>query len=190
MLSNESGSVSGTAFVSSEVTSGSISRTRRCSWSVTIDEREQGWLTDLFHARFREVLTHTSFRYDLVVPSYVLMPDHFHLMIMGTHDSTDQRVAMRYFRKQLNWILKPGGFKLQKQGYDHVIRDESRRQNLFETIVAYVRENPMRARMVEDHAEYRFAGCLVPGYPELDVWAENFWDSFWKLYWRQRDKGS
>tara|TARA_R110002096_G_scaffold42144_22_gene113826 strand:- start:7070 stop:7645 length:576 start_codon:yes stop_codon:yes gene_type:complete len=162
-------------------------------WSMTIEERKQGWLTELFHARFRELLTHMAFRYHVICPSYVLMPDHLHLLLMGYHESSDQRVAMRYFRKQLNWVLRPEGFQLQKQGYDHVLREDSRKPSIFEKVAGYVQENPLRAGLVADYDElpsYPFAGCLVPGYPELDVWTDEFWESFWKLYWllREREK--
>ncbi|MDF1659625.1 MAG: hypothetical protein P1U58_18550 [Verrucomicrobiales bacterium] len=159
-------------------------------WSMAIDQRKQGWLNDLFHARFREVLTHTGFRYCLACPCYVLMPDHAHLLLMGyDEEGADQRRAMRYLRKQINWLLATEGFKLQKQGHDHVLREESRRQSVFQTVAGYVRENPLRAGLVTEDSlsEYRWGGCLVPGYPELDVRADGFWDSYWKIYWQLRD---
>ena len=165
-------------------------------WSMTIDNRKKGWLTDLFHARFREILTHTAFRYKVIIPSYVLMPDHLHLIAMGYSESSDQKIAMRFVRKQLNWILKPAGFELQKQGFDHVIREESRKPDVFPKVVGYVRENPLRGELVSDADDlpsYLHAGCLVPGYPELNVWDETFWDSFWKLYYlhcESEEKGS
>ena len=159
-------------------------------WSMTIDGRRQGWVADVLHARWRELLTHTAFRYGILCPSYVLMPDHIHLLAMGYLESSDQRRAMRYFRKQLNWMLRPQGYQLQKQAHDHVLREQSRKPSVFQTVAGYVRENPLRAGLVEKWEElpnYPFAGCLVPGYPELDVWDEDFWETFWKLYWQLRD---
>jgi putative transposase len=158
-------------------------------WSMSMDRRKTGSLSDLFHYRFREILAHAAHRYHLICPAYVLMPDHWHLILMGVEESTDQRVATRFFRKQLNWILRPEGFELQKQAHDHVLRENSRTQNVFETVVGYVRENPLRAALIEapeDLSDYPFAGCLVPGYPELDIWNADFWESLWKLYWLAR----
>lgn len=159
-------------------------------WSMSLDQRKTGWLSDGFHFRFRELLTHTAFRYQLICPCYVLMPDHFHLIWMGYDEAgSNQRVAMRFLRKQTNRVLRPMGFELQKQGHDHVLREKSRKQSVFETVVGYVRENPLRAGLVkgsEELPDYRYAGCLVPGYPESQMWDERFWESFWKLYWKLR----
>lgn len=169
---------------------------RECAvvhWSMTIDQRKRGWLTDLFHARFRELLTHTAFRDDVIIPCYVLMPDHLHLLAMGYRESSDQRIAMRFFRRQLNRLLRADGFQLQKQGYDHVLREKSCKPCIFEKVAGYVFENPLRAGLVtdfEDLSKYPYAGCLVPGYPELDVWADDFWETFWKLYWLLRERES
>lgn len=161
-------------------------------WSMTIADRKQGWLTELFHAKFRELLTHTAFRYGLIFPAYVLMPDHLHLLAMGIRESSDQRLAMRYLRKHLNWILKPAGYQLQKQSHDHVLRKKSRTRSLFQKVVQYVQENPLRAGLVATPLNlptYPYSGCLIPGYPELDQWDEKFWGTFWKLYilFRERE---
>ncbi|MEZ6137535.1 MAG: hypothetical protein R3C53_21825 [Pirellulaceae bacterium] len=48
-------------------------------WSVNIRDRRQGWLTAPFLYRFRELLTHTTFRYGLACPIFCLMPDHIHM---------------------------------------------------------------------------------------------------------------
>ena len=152
-------------------------------WSMTIAERKQGWCTEWFHAKFRELLTHVTFRYGLLFPTYVLMPDHLHILAMGFRETSDQRLAMRFLRKQMNWALKPAGYQLQKQGHDHVIRQRSRTRSVFQKVVQYVRENPLRAGLVESPGElpkYPFSGCLVPGYPELNQWDEKFWGVFWK----------
>jgi len=159
-------------------------------WSMTIAERKQGWCTEWFHAKFRELLTHVTFRYGLLFPTYVLMPDHLHILAMGFRETSDQRLAMRFLRKQLNWVLKPVGYQLQKQGHDHVIRKRSRTRSVFQKVVQYVRENPLRAGLVEtpeELSQYPFSGCLVPGYPELDQCEEKFWGLFWKLYIQFRE---
>ena len=159
-------------------------------WSMTIADRKQGWLTTEFHSLFREILTHTAFRNGLLVPAYVLMPDHLHLLAMGYRESSDQRRGIRYLRKHLNRLLKPIGFLLQKQGYDHVIRKESRKRSLFQKVVQYIHENPLRANLVESPVDlpmYPYSGCVIPGYPEVNPWDESFWGTFWKLYIRLRE---
>ena len=95
-------------------------------WSLTIDERKTGWLVSAFHFQCRELLTHTMFRYGLCCPVYCLMPDHIHMLWLGLLDSADQRVAMKFFRGQLNAVLEEQHLRLQQQAFDHVLRDEER----------------------------------------------------------------
>ncbi len=64
-------------------------------WSMTIDDRKTGWLKPIFYDKFRELLTHTCFRYGLACPIFCLMPDHLHLLGLGLVDSADQRLAMK-----------------------------------------------------------------------------------------------
>ena len=52
-------------------------------WSMAMHERKREWLTSLFHLEFREILTHTMFRYGLCCPIYCCMPDHIHLLCLG-----------------------------------------------------------------------------------------------------------
>ena len=32
------------------------------------------------------------------------------------------------------------------------------------------------------YREYKFTGCLVPGYPDLCPWQEQYWELFWRIY--------
>src|SRR5262245_10237704 len=100
-------------------------------WSMTIEDRKTGWLVPIFYYKFREILTHTAFRYGLACPIYCCMPDHLHLLWVGILDRCDQRHAARYFRKQLNLVLEKLGVQLQNQPYDHVLRDEQREHSAF-----------------------------------------------------------
>ena len=52
-------------------------------WTITLERRATGWLDDLFHLHFRELLLHAAARQGLLCPAYVLMPDHIHLLWMG-----------------------------------------------------------------------------------------------------------
>ena len=74
-------------------------------WSLTIKDRKQGWLQPIVLYKFRELLTHTMFRYGLCCPIFVLMPDHFHMMWVGILDEADQLPAMKHFRGRLNDTL-------------------------------------------------------------------------------------
>ena len=149
-------------------------------WSMAIKNRGTGWLTELFHSRFREVLLHTAIRYELVCPTYCLMPDHFHCLWLGIALRADQLQAAAFFHRQINGLLKPRS--LQKQAYDHVLSREEREHGAFQRLAFYIFENPVRKKLVEQASDYPFSGTLVPGYPDLSMHGAGYWDLFWNLY--------
>jgi REP element-mobilizing transposase RayT len=153
-------------------------------WSMTMEDRRTGWLIPIFYYKFREILTHTCFRFGLCTPIYCCMPDHIHLLWIGIAETCDQRLAARYFRKNLNVVLEKLGAQFQSQPYDHVLREEDRERNAFETAAEYIAQNPERAKLVPTGGfrDYKYTGCLVPGYPELSPWQPQYWDTFWKVY--------
>ncbi len=146
-------------------------------WTMTIEDRKQGWLIPIFYYKFREILAHTMFRYGLCCPIYCCMPDHIHLLWMGLLDDSDQRPAVKFFRTQLNTILEKLGARLQHQPCDHVLRDEELQRSAFQDVIEYIARNPERAGLVplDGFQQYKFTGCLAPGYPDLNLWQDGFW---------------
>ena len=108
------------------------------------------------------------------------MPDHLHMVWMGLYTESDQLRAIKHFRKSLNESLRRVGFELQDQAYDHVLRDEKRREPAFRDVCEYVARNPERAGLVEadGYRNYKFTGCIVPGYPQLRPFEDGFRDEF------------
>jgi hypothetical protein len=155
-------------------------------WSMTMEDRKTGWLIPIFYYKFREILTHTMFRYALCCPIYCCMPDHLHLLWVGILERSDQRNAAKFFRAHLNPILEKLGARFQQQPHDHVLSEAERERDAFPSMVEYIARNPERAGLVkaDRYREYPFTGCLVPGYPALKPWQENYWDLFWRLYAR------
>jgi len=153
-------------------------------WSLTMEDRRTGWLVPIFYYKYREILTHASFRFGLCCPIYCCMPDHIHLLWVGLLESCDQRNAMRYVRKQLNPVLDTFGARFQKQPYDHVLREEERERGAVEEVAEYIARNPERRGLVppDGYAKYPFTGCLVPGYPELKPFEDGYWDRLWRVY--------
>lgn len=150
---------------------------------MTIDQRKTGWLSRAFYFQFREILTHTAFRHGIACPIYCCMTDHLHLLWMGITDASDQRLAARFFRTQLNIPLRELGYEFQTQAYDHVLRDDERQEAAFEAIAEYIARNPERAGLVpnDGYREYPYTGCLMPGYPNLSPWQADYWELFWQL---------
>jgi len=151
-------------------------------WSMTIDRRKTGWLCGRFHDGFRMIMAHTMFRYGLCCPIYCCMPDHLHLLWIGVLDDANQLLAVRTFRLQLNRLLAQWLCALQRESYDHVLREEERERGAFEQIGEYIARNPERKGLVatDGFRGYPYTGCVVPGYPELDLWAPDYWSRFWR----------
>jgi len=160
-------------------------------WTMTTRDRQTGWLIPIFYYKFREILTHTMFRYGLTCPIYCCMPDHLHMLWIGILDQADQRVAAKYFRKQINPALDKLGTQFQRQPYDHVLSEEEREREAFENVAEYIARNPERRELVppDGFRDYKYTGCLVPGYPELNVWQDDYWDRFWRTYSYLRTNG-
>jgi putative transposase len=149
-------------------------------WTLCIGNRSTGWLTEVFHVRFREIMVHAAKRQQFVCPVYCLMPDHIHLIWMGLEPATNQRRGMKFFREHVGPFLRP--YHFQHQAYDHVLREKERRKNAFETVCRYIIANPVRANLVSEAGHWAFSGCVIPGYPTLHPQQTEFWPRFWKLY--------
>jgi putative transposase len=160
-------------------------------WSLTLRDRKQGWLSDVFFYRFRELITHTAFRYELACPIFCLMPDHFHMLWMGLSETCDQLLAMKHFRKTTNELLGRLGYALQDQAYDHVLRDGEKRDTGFREVVEYIARNAERAQLIraDEFASYPFSGCVLPGYPELRLFEQDFWAKFDRIISFLRKEG-
>lgn len=152
-------------------------------WQMTIQDRAQGWLKPGFHARFREVLLHTLARHDLVCPIYCLMPDHMHLLWMGTSSDADQKLAAKFFREHVNALLHRSlnGIRFQKQAYDHVLRQSEQGADAVREMAWYIQQNPVRAGLEVEESDWPYLGCMVPGYPTFHPLQEKYWKRFWKI---------
>jgi REP element-mobilizing transposase RayT len=153
-------------------------------WTLTVFDRATGWLSPSLHSLFRELILHASAREGLLCPTYCLMPDHVHLVWMGLRLDSDQLNGMAFLRTHLEPALAPARF--QPQPHDHVLRAEDRRKNAFAKVCQYDLMNPVRAGLVKTPEDWRFSGCVVPGYPRLHPLEEEYWPTFWKVYARAR----
>jgi REP element-mobilizing transposase RayT len=159
-------------------------------WSMTMDDRQTGRLTPAFAQTFRELLLHSCGRYGALCPVYCLMPDHLHLLLHGWRADADQRLLIAHLRRHVNARL-PAGCALQKQPYDHVLRDEEKGRDGFRAVAFYIANNPVRAKLAREWAEYAFTDSVVPGYPELHVQNTDFWERHWRVhaYLREGERG-
>lgn len=92
---------------------------------------------------------------------------------------------MAWLRREWNHLLGP--HKLQKQPFDHVLRESDREQGAFAELVSYILRNAVRKQLVEDWREWPHLGACFPGYPKLDPRQVYFWENFWKAVHAQSD---
>ena len=152
-------------------------------WTMTLADRAVIHLDDLFHTRVRELLLHATVQQRVFFPAYCLMPDHLHLLAVGTSPGSDQLLAIRFIRSHLGaLLLAPLGLRLQKQAFDHVLREEERERGAFQSAAFYILENPVRKGLAESGAAWSFSGCVVPGHPEWAVFHPQYWEAFWRVY--------
>ena len=149
-------------------------------WTMTVEERCQGWLSERWHRQFREILLHTLARHRLVCPIYCVMPDHLHLVWVGVEATSDQVLAARFFRRHTNELLAPREW--QRQAYDNVLGPNDRAEAAFQKVCGHILENPVRAGLVADWADYAFSGAMMPGFPTLSLRRDDYWMIFWQVY--------
>lgn len=153
-------------------------------WILTTHDRKTGWLNPSTHQGLREVMLHTSARHPTACALYCLMPDHAHLLLINTHLATNQIRALKFFREHTNHqVLHKLGCHWQKQAYDHVLRPSECQRDAFENLTGYILENPVRAGLIEADRlpDYPYLGCLLPGYPNLSIWQDDYWPLFWRV---------
>ena len=151
-------------------------------WSMTIDNRRTGWLSDRAHRDFRELSLHTLHRYRLLCPVYCLMPDHTHMLWMGIAHGSDQHLGVKFFRQRWSDLLRAQGVTLQKQAWDVVLREKDRERNAFESEVFYITENPVREGLADVASQWIFSGSLAIGFPAFDWRQDDFRQRLWTIY--------
>jgi len=157
-------------------------------WTMPVAHRQQGWLTDRFHAVFCEMLLHAAAREGLLCPACCLMPDHIHLVWMGVRLASDQRNGIKFLRAQLGPYLRP--VLLQHQAHDHVLCPEERaEQALSVACTDYVLLNALRAGLVENPQDWPYVGAVLPGYPRQNPFDLKYWPQFWKRYYAELEGG-
>lgn len=90
--------------------------------------------------------------------AYCLMPDHAHLLVQGTADSSYLVAFVQNFKQRTAFHFKrESGDQLWQQSYfDRVLRHEEH----LEDVAAYVFQNPVAAGLCDDATRYPLSGGL------------------------------
>ncbi len=87
------------------------------------------------------------------------MPNHFHLLATGLSDTSNVRHFMYDSKQRSGWSFKQQfGCHLWQEGYyDRVLREEDDPAG----VIAYIVNNPIRAKLVTSPADYPFWGSFT-----------------------------
>lgn len=110
-------------------------------------------------------LEEVSAQFGFSVYAYCFMPDHLHLLLVGTENSSLAKF-MTLFKQRTNYAFKKehGCSLWQRSYYDHILR----REEALRDAALYIFENPVRKGFVADYQNYPFSGSLVFDAKEID----------------------
>jgi len=105
-----------------------------------------------------QLVVHTLKTFDgerYVLHDWVVMPNHVHLVIepRGEHGLSDILHSLKsYTASEANRILARNGAFWQHESYERLLRN----QDEFDRCVQYVQQNPVRAQLVSEPAQYAY----------------------------------
>ena len=121
------------------------------------------------HVAFKSFSERAYDEHGVAVGRYVLMPDHIHLFVCGPNDFELGR-WMGMLKQCVEKVLggsrnpaSPAGRRLQKTPvwqrgfFDHVLRSEESYTQKWN----YVRDNPVRAGLVQNADDWPYAGEII-----------------------------
>ena len=110
-------------------------------------------LTCLF---FLACLEYNKYVFSYKVYGFVVMPDHFHLAIQPSPDTTISQIMKHVkgnFARKYNYIRKGKNSIWQKSYYEKAIRGEAQLMNK----IIYMHNNPIKDGLVEKPEDYEFS---------------------------------
>ena len=112
-----------------------------------------------------EQIRRTAAAEQFAILAYCFMPDHVHLVLEGTHESSDLRRFIKLSKQRVAYVFRTQRAiksTWQEGCYERVLRSTDATR----VVVRYVLENPVRARMVSRAEDYPYSGSLY--------WPEHF----------------
>ncbi len=125
--------------------------------SAPTQDRRRVFQRDTTAQLFLDTLHHyaNEGRYDL--HAFVIMPDHVHLLLTPAPEISLEK-AMQFIKGGFSFQLKSKLEVWTRSFNEHRIRTPQELQNH----VAYIEQNPVRARLVEQARDYKFSSLSAP----------------------------
>ncbi len=126
---------------------------------------------DIIHAALHERLARAASKHLCTVPIYTLMPDHLHVLVLGTDETSRPKDAMDSFKMSSGrWFrYNRPDLSFQHDFHDHIVR----RHEGWASKARYIARNPWRAGLVGGERQWPYTGTI--GYNLDDVLEEAFW---------------
>jgi putative transposase len=115
---------------------------------------------DDVHRRF-VTFARTGEAHGACVGAYVLMPDHLHVLVAIDDQRLSLSTWMKSLRNTFSHLFRRNGIPAphwQKGFFDHVLRSG----DSYSAKWHYVRDNPVRAGLVEDWSSWPYLGEVFP----------------------------
>ena len=98
----------------------------------------------------------TAKEFDFADLVHCFMSNHLYVLVEGRSPNADLRRFISRMKQYTGFYFKKefGEALWQRYGYEHLIRDDE----VTSSVIRYVLENPVRARLVATVSEYRFLG--------------------------------
>ena len=107
-----------------------------------------------------DLLLDSLYRYSRSLPfeliAYVLMPNHFHLLLSAPNTTPDkimQKIKLSFSRRLNSRLGAVTGSVWQRRYWDHIIRD----QDDFNKHFDYVHYNPVKHGYVDDPTKWKYS---------------------------------
>ena len=121
-------------------------------------ERRKVLASDAEHKAFVTFAANAYSDHNIAVGRYVILPDHVHLFVRGPDDFQLGPWVGMLKQVLAKHIVLAGILPIWQRGFfDHVLRNDESYGDKWN----YVRENPVRAGLVNDPEEWRYSGEIV-----------------------------
>ncbi len=105
------------------------------------------------------ILQLVASRFKFTIYAYCFMPDHLHLLSVGTDENSSLKDFIKAFKQKSGFYFKQryNASLWQVSYYDHVLR----REESLNDVARYIFENLVRKNLVEDFRKYPFLGSSI-----------------------------
>ena len=112
------------------------------------------------------------------IQAYCFMPDHLHLLVNGTRETSDCLAFINGFKQRSGFAFKQSvGKRLwQHKPYDHILRPQER----WEAVAYYIWMNPVRKGLCARAEDWPFSGSQTVDWKRLLAPPNAIWIPPWK----------